>query len=328
MDWLCVISRILAFAAACLIIVTPAAAEAPPDQVAAYGHVSPGERILTVTVPYYAGAPQVIAEVLVKEGDKVSKDQKLAVTNNKALAAAEVVLARARLKVAAERLNALNAGPKNEDIAAQEALIKSLEAEARADKNKKRTDAAATSRETLAHGESLDWKVKVAQYQLRAMREVRPADIAVARAEIAEAETAVARVEAIELAAEIVSPVTGQILKILAYPGEGAVGQGLLEIGETQTMLIKAELNVADASRVKPGARAVIKSDAWRGEIAGTVTRVRPMVERSLLSAPSTFSNVDRAIVEATISPEAPERLAGLSGAEVTVQITADSQGK
>jgi hypothetical protein len=47
-------------------------------------------------------------------------------------------------------------------------------------------------------------------------------------------------------------------------------------------------------------------------------------VERSVLSAPSTFSNVDRMVVEATIAPDAPERLAGLSGAEVTVLITAD----
>ena len=246
----------LACGASCLLIATQASAEATTDQVAAFGHVSPGERSVILAVPYYGGAPQEVAELLVKEGDKISKGQKLAVTNNQALAAAEVAIVKAKLKIATERLNALNAGPKAEDISAQEALIKSLESEARSDKSKKRTDAAANSRETLAHEESLDWKVKVAQYQLRAMQQARPSDVAVARAEIAEAEAAVARAEALALSTEILSPINGQVLKVIAYPGEGAAGQGLVEIGETQTMLIKAELNVADASRVKTGARA------------------------------------------------------------------------
>ena len=67
-------------------------------------------------------------------------------------------------------------------------------------------------------------------------------------------------------------------------------------------MVIKAELNVADASRVKLGARVTIKSEAWQGEMAGSVTRIDPRVERSDLTALSTFANVDRQIIKATMT--------------------------
>ena len=127
---------------------------------------------------------------------------------------------------------------------------------------------------------------------------------------------------------EIDAPIEGQVLKILTYPGEGAAGQGLLELGDTSAMVIKAELSVADAARVKVGARATIKSDAWPGELEGTVTRIDAQVEQSVLSPPSTFSNVDRHTIEATVVPAAAGPLAAQAGAQVTVLISADPAAK
>lgn len=306
----------------------PSVAQPPAERIAAYGRVSPGERAVTVTVPYYLGSPQVVAELDVREGDRVTRHQKLAVTQSRAPAAAEVAIAKAHAATAQERMSALTSGPKGQEVAAQEALIKSLEAEARAEKAKKRPDSAAGKAEATARQEALDWKVTVGQRQLDAMREVRPADVAVSRAELAEAGAAVARTEALLATTEIDAPMDGQVLKILAYPGEGAAGQGLLELGDTSAMVIKAELSVADAARVKVGARATIKSEAWEGELEGTVTRIDAEVEHSVLSPPSTFSNVDRHTVEATIVPTPAGPLTSRAGAEVTVLISTDPGAK
>jgi HlyD family secretion protein len=149
----------------------------------------------------------------------------------------------------------------------------------------------------------------------------------VARAEVEEAKAAVVRAETLLAFTEVEAPFDGQILKILSYLGEDA-SRGLLEMGATQAMLIKGELNVGDASRVRVGARVTIKSEAWQGEMEGRVTRIDSRVKRSELTALSTFANVDRQIIEATITPEAPEKLAGLTGAEVTVIIDAGSAAK
>jgi HlyD family secretion protein len=296
-------------------------AQLPVEQVAAYGRVSPGERAVTLAAPYYLNSPPVVAELFVKEGDRVTRRQKLAVMQSQALAFADLAVAKAHLSTAEERLRALTAEPKSHEIAAQEALIKSLEAEARAEKAIKRPDTVAGKSEATAREDGAGAKVTMSQHQLEAMREVRPADLAVSQAEVEEAKAAVVRAEALLASTEVEAPFDGQILKILSYPGEDAASRGLLEMGATQTMVIYAELDVADAWRVKAGAPVTIKSEAWQGELTGSVTRVDPCVERSDLTALSTFANVDRQIIKATITPDAPEKLAGLTGAEVTVTV-------
>ncbi len=319
----------LACVACCaLCVVQATATQRPVEQVAAYGRVSPGERAVTLAAPYYLNSPPVVAELFVKEGDLVTRHQKLAVMQSQALASADLEMAKSHLSTAEERFRALNTGPKSQEIAAQEAMIKSLEAEARAEKARKRPDTTAGKSEATAREDSAEAKVNMSQHQLEAMREVRPVDLAVSRAEVEEAKAAVVRAEALMAFTEVEAPFDGQILKILSYLGEDAASHGLLEMGATQAMVIKAELDVADAWRVKVGARVTIKSEAWQGEMAGSVTRVDPRVERSDLTALSTFANVDRQIIKATITPEAPEKLAGLTGAEVTVTIATDPTAK
>jgi HlyD family secretion protein len=304
----------------CALSAVQAEAQRSVDQVAAYGRVSPGERAVTLSVPSYLNSPPVVAELFVKEGDHVVRHQKLAVTQSHLLASADLAMAKAHLSTAEERLQALNAEPKSQEIAAQEALVKSLEAEARAEKAKKRPDTVAGKDEATAREEAAEAKVAMSQHQLEAMREVRPADLAVGRAEVEEAKAAVVRAEALQAFTEVEAPFDGQILKIVSYPGEDA-SRGLLEMGATQAMVIKGELNVGDASRARVGARATIKSEAWQGEMEGRVTRIDSRVKRSELTTLSTFANVDRQIIEATITPETPEKLEGLTGAEVTVTI-------
>lgn len=304
------VSSVLGFAFAGLFHV-----QAAGDHIAAFGRVSPGEGAITVALPYYQGAPQTVRELLVQTGDHVTKGQKLAVLQSQPLAAADLAVARTHLLTAQERLRALSAGPKGEDVAAQEATIQSLQAEAGAGKAGKNQEAA------LA-------RVAAAQHQLAALRAVRPADLAIAQAEVNEAAASVARAETWLGAAAVEAPMEGQVLAILTRPGEGAAGRELLELGDTRAMVIKAEINAADAARVRPGALATIKSEAWAGKLTGTVARIDPRVSRSRLTALSTFANVDRQIVEATITPEAPEKLAALSGAEVTVLIADDAPAK
>ena len=256
------------------------------------------------------------------------KHQKLADTQSQPLAAAEVALAKTHLATAEARLKALSAGPKPEELDVQEAAVKGQEAELRAAKARKRPDSTSAREEEAEHEDALHWKATGSRRQLDALRHARPEDVEVARLEIAEAEAAVKRAEAWQAFTEITAPIDGQVLKILTFPGEGTAGRGLLELGDTGAMVIKAELSVADAARVKTGARAIVTSPAWAGELAGTVKRVDLRVERSTLSAPSAFANVDRQFVEATIIPSTQGSLAARTGAEVTVRIPLDAAAK
>ena len=316
--------------AVCLSLLLQAYAHAqqpPGNGIAAYGRVSPGDGVITVAVPDYLGSPQVVEELFVTEGDQVGKGQKLAVTQAQGLAAADLEVAKAHLTTVEAQLVAMSAGPKSEEILAQQDLVKIQEAEANAEKAKKWPDTASGKDEGAASVEAALAKVSMNEHQLAAMRQVRPEDLAVAQAEVDEAKAAVTHAQELFARTTVNAPIDGQVLKILAHPGEDA-GRGLLELADTRAMVIIGELNAADAYRVKIGARVTIKSEAWPGEMAGTVTRISPRVDRANLTALSTFANVDREIVEATITPATPEKLAGLTGAEVTVLIAGDPGAK
>ena len=97
----------LACAACCaLCVVQATATQRPVEQVAAYGRVSPGERAVTLAAPYYLNSPPVVAELFVKEGDLVTRHQKLAVMQSQALASADLAMAKSHLSTAEERLRA------------------------------------------------------------------------------------------------------------------------------------------------------------------------------------------------------------------------------
>lgn len=305
-------------------------ASAQNPEITAYGKVVPGEAIMTIAMPYYQSAPQVVESLDVDEGEQKEKNSRLAVSNNHSLAHAELAEARARLQAKTERLKLVREGPKQEEIAAQQALADSLEVEAKdAHRRYERLRELSTSNaaaaqerdEAFARAQSLDLKQTMNKATLAAMRTVRPAEIAEAEAEVLEAEASVKRAEALLKTTEVTAPFKGRVLKVITYPGELASDKGVLLFGDTDAMQIKAEVNVSDVAKVKPGAKARATSEAWAGSITGTVKRIAPHVERSFLAPPSTFSNVDRRIVEVTITPDQPDKLAGSSGVETIVYI-------
>ena len=274
-----------------LVDVAATLAAAPAaDRIAAYGRVSPADGILEIAVPYYQGAPQIIAEVVVKEGDRVVRGQKLATTQTQALAAADLAIARAHLNTAEEKLRLVTA------VAGPE--------------------------------ESSSGRSAPGGHPVPARHDSRADDPGVSRAEVESAKEEVKRAEVLLGFTEIHAPADGQVLQILTRAGEGAARRALLAMGNTQAMTIEAEVSVGDAGRVRVGARATVRSDAWAGELTGTVTAVALRVQRSTLTAPAVFANVDRRVVEATIRPDATARLEGHTGAEVTVLIAADPAAK
>ena len=315
----------------CLALLPITAKSLLAGEVVAYGRVVPGESIVTVAVPYYQSAPQVVLTLSVKEGDRVEKGQTLSTTNNRPIALADLARAEATVQVKKQQLQLVEEGMEADEISAQEALTRSLEAEAieaakRSERLKQLFERKAAPQqdwdEAIARSGSLDAKFAMAKYQLAAMRYIRPADITSAQAAVAEAEAAVQQAKAMLATTEVAAPFPGQVLKILSYPGERVDEKGLLQLGNIDAMQIKAEIYVSDASGVRPGDKAKIKSEAWQGDLTGTVLRIAPMVERSYLSPPSSLSSVDRRVVEATIALDEPSKAAAWSGAEATVYIT------
>src|SRR5437016_3400312 len=113
----------------------PAPAVAPVEEthgVACLGRIQPEDGVIHVAGPYIWGdshAPRV-ESLKVREGDEVRRGQALAVFVGRANLEASVAQAQAQIAKARRRVEQVKAGVRKPDLAAQQAEIARLEAEA------------------------------------------------------------------------------------------------------------------------------------------------------------------------------------------------------
>ena len=96
--------------------------------VSALGRIEPKGEVITLSPPpSLEGA--TVTQLLVAKGDRVSKDQTLAILDNQARKAIAVELARQKVKVAKANLAVVRAGTNEGNIKAQASKVKSIEAQ-------------------------------------------------------------------------------------------------------------------------------------------------------------------------------------------------------
>jgi HlyD family secretion protein len=93
----------------------------------------------------------------------------------------------------------------------------------------------------------------------------------------------------------------GQIIEILARPGEAVNGRAILRMGDVSQMYATAEVYEADVSRVKEGQRAEISSPALSGMLTGRVEQIGTSVFKRQVRNLDPQADVDARIVRVRI---------------------------
>lgn len=108
-----------------------ATATSSKSAVSALGYLRPEGEVINLSAPATLNGVGVnrVAQVLVKEGDKVQKGQAIAILDNQQNLQAAVQLAQEEVKVAQANLAKVKAGAKQGELEAQKATIARLEAE-------------------------------------------------------------------------------------------------------------------------------------------------------------------------------------------------------
>ncbi len=181
-------------------------------------------------------------------------------------------------------------------------------------------EAIATKNRSLT---SLQAQINQAKATLNQISEVRPVDVQAAMAEVESAVSAVKSAQTALDRAYIRAPIAGQILKIYTRPGEKLSDEGIVDMGKTDQMLAVAEVYQTDIGKIKVGQQATITSQAFEGEIKGTVAQIGMQVERQKVFSDRPGENLDRRIVEVKIrlNPEDSKRVAGLTNLQVQTAI-------
>ncbi len=131
--------------------------------------------------------------------------------------------------------------------------------------------------------QTLAAEIRQEQAKLAELREIRPADVSIAQAQLEKAQIAVAQRQAAVRDSQVRVPVAGQILKINTRVGEQVnTSQGIVELAQTAQMYVVAEVAEIDVGKIQEGQAATITSEykSFAGELQGTVEHIGLQVGR------------------------------------------------
>ncbi|MBD2464428.1 ABC exporter membrane fusion protein [Oscillatoria sp. FACHB-1407] len=166
-------------------------------------------------------------------------------------------------------------------------------------------------------------QIREAQATLDRIMEVRPTDIQVAQAELNKAIANVNKARAELELAYIRSPQDGQILGVYTRPGEVVGDQGVVALGQTDQMVVIAEVYESDVGRLQVGQKATISSNAFSGELQGTITQIGLQINAQDILSVDPTANVDSRVVEVKIQLDAADsqRVSAFTNLQVNVVI-------
>ena len=166
-------------------------------------------------------------------------------------------------------------------------------------------------------------QVNEAKATLNSIAEVRPVDVAAAKTEVENAIATLKHAQTELAGAYIKAPMAGQIIKIHTRVGEKISASGIADLAQTNQMMAIAEVYQTDIGKVKLGQQAVISSQAFVGELRGTVAQIGLQVNRQNVFSNQPGENLDSRVVEVKIrlNPEDSKRVAGFTNLQVQTAI-------
>jgi HlyD family secretion protein len=309
-----------------------------PSDVLGLARLLPRGDLSIVAPPYGAGDARV-AEVLVAEGDLVTRGTVVARLDIEAQLKSVVLLAEANLAVRKASLVQTRAAVENSRNEAQAGLVQARSVAAEA--------AMALSRAEQLSGQGVATKAaldaaKAADLQAIALvaraeatlARFTAADVddqpdvlvAIRNLEASQAELARARNDLIRAA--VVAPIDGTILNIHASPGQRPPAEGIMEMGNTSQMMAEAEIYQDRIMMVAKGQPVELAAAALGRTLQGRVVSIGLTVGRQGLLADDTAANTDARVVRVMVElDEASSAIAArFTNLEVIARIDTNSK--
>ena len=177
---------------------------------------------------------------------------------------------------------------------------------------------------------TLNASLAEARASLEETAEVRPVDIQVAQAEVNQAQASVDRAQADMELAYVRAPLAGEILDIHTRPGEALNEKGIAQMGQTEQMMVVAEIDQNDINQVSLGQPATVTSGVFPEELQGKVHQVGSLISKNDILDTDPAASEDSRVVEVKIllEPEDSKKVTKLSNLEVDVVIELLNSGK
>ena len=263
-----------------------------------------------------AGA--VILELRVVEGQKVKRDDIVAVMSNYPKSAIAVRSAEAELAKAKEQHKAMVSGYRVAEIAEQEVAVKSATEESKLKVLEMQRSGKPPDVRQLEVNIS-QWNLEREQAKLRVRKETLQSDLAQIDSDIG---VITARLDNARSTAEeslVRSPLDGVVVQVYARQGERVPGAGIVKIVDMSQLRVLADVDELHLSRVATGGKVEVTFRGSQTVYKGTISRVAPTVKRMQRVEPDGGSSTDARVVQVEIELDDPSSMPQVLGRETRV---------
>ncbi|NKB76660.1 MAG: HlyD family efflux transporter periplasmic adaptor subunit [Gammaproteobacteria bacterium] len=318
----------------CLIIsiafLTLSANAAPPG-IAALGYIEPEDGIFNVSG---AVSPQgnTVAVLYVSEGDTVESGQIIAILNSHDRLQAALNRAEAQSRVQKARLDQFLAGPREGLIKIQAARISQVRAQISIARKQcerfktlrtKGTVSESEHEESCLDIQTLQPELELENARLTDLQDIREVDAVVLQTQVADAQSAVEQAQGDLERSLVRSPIDGQILQVYTQSGENVTAKGIVGIGRTQQMWVRAEVYENDIENVKVGQQVTVQADGLSTDLSGEVAKIGLLVGRNRVITLDPTASLDARVVEVKIRLDqtSSDSVSALTNLQVSVII-------
>lgn len=296
----------------------PAQIQPPPDQGTAPKAVIAGLGVIEPaggSIELAPEIPGVIVALRVAEGDRVKKGDVIAELGNTDLKA-KVAQAEAQLAIRKADLAKIESGSRLQEVAQAEAKVAELKsgfdlAEAdlrRAARLAKSGTISKKGLQVAANARAIALKqLDSAEQALSLIKEgARAEEVAAARAQVALAAEQLAEARAVFDKSIVRASADGTVLRLFRDAGEAVSTQPatpIAEIGDTQNLVVRAQIDEAEIAGLAVGQGAEISAPAFGNRrVTGKITRISPRIGTKIVNSDEPGEKRDSRVLDVIVS--------------------------
>jgi HlyD family secretion protein len=260
----------------------------------------------------------VLQELRITDGQKVKRDEVIAVLSNYSRADVTVRTTEAELEKAKRQREAMVSGYRTAEIAMQEVVVRSAAEELKL-----------KNLEVARSGKPPDMKqlelnisqqsLEREQAKLRVMKETLATDIAQIDTDISITGAKLDNARTSREQALVRSPLDGVAVQIYTRPAERISGSGIAKIVDMSQLRVLADVDELHLGRVVTGGKVEVTFRGSPTIYRGKISRIAPTVKRMQRIEPDGGSSTDARVVQVEIELDDPSSMPQVLGRETRV---------
>lgn len=260
----------------------------------------------------------VLIELKIADGQKVKRDEVIAVLSNYPKADIAVRTTEAELAKTRQAREAMVSGYRAAEIAMQEVVVKSTAEEVKLKNLEMQRSGKPPDQKQLEQSISLQ-SLEREQAKLRVLKETLQTDLQQIDTDISIIQAKLDNARNTREQALVRSPLDGMVIQVYTRQGERVSQNGIAKIVDLSQLRVLADVDELNVGRIATGGKVEVTFRGSPTVYYGTISRVAPTVKRMQRMEPDGGSSTDARVVQVEIQLDDPSSMPQVLGRETRV---------